>query len=101
MNNFSRSSKQFRFFHYLNFKAKILFHIFDNHDEEWEFDTKRFLGIGWTRDVGCANVGSHNFQYQRLDVIVCDSLDMSVSNLSKSTYLIICYNITMLENSKN
>lgn len=38
----------------LDFKGEILFHVFDDHDEERELDTKGFLWIGWTRNIRSA-----------------------------------------------
>ncbi len=66
---------------YLHFKAEILFHVLDDHDEEGEFDSEGFLGVGGTGDVGRAHVGPNDFQDEGLNVIVSDPLDVSISNL--------------------
>lgn len=65
----------------LNFECEILLEVFDDHDEERKLDAEGFLGVCRTRDVCGAHVGSLHLQHQRLDVIVCDALYVSVSDL--------------------
>lgn len=64
---------------YLNFERKIFFQIFDNHDKEWQFDSKCFLRISWTSDVCCAHICTDYFQYQTLYIVVGNSLYMTIS----------------------
>jgi hypothetical protein len=65
---------------YLNFEGEVFLEIFDNHDKEGELDAQSLFGISWTRDIGGGDVRSFNFEDQRLDIIVRDALDMSISH---------------------
>jgi hypothetical protein len=46
----------------LNFEGEVLFEIFDNHDQEWQFYCERFLGVNWAGDVVGADICSHDFK---------------------------------------
>lgn len=39
---------------YLYFKCEVLLHVFDDHDEERQFDSQSFLLVGRATDVCCA-----------------------------------------------
>ena len=66
----------------MHLKGKVLFHVLDNHDEKGQFDAQRLLLVGRARDVCCAHVCAHNLNHKRLDVVVCDSLDVAIANLA-------------------
>ena len=42
------------------------------------------------------DICSHNLQYQRLDIIVCDPLDMTIPDLNKMQPVICCAMVTMV-----
>ena len=65
---------------YLNFEGEVFLEIFDNHDKEGELDAQGLLGISWTRDISGRNVGAFDLEHQRLDIVVRDALDMSISH---------------------
>jgi len=66
---------------HLHFKGEIFLQIFDDHDEERQFDPERLFRIRRTRDVGRADVGSNNLKDEGLDVVVCDTFYMTVAHL--------------------
>lgn len=70
--------KQVRIIDFAQFKS----YIFNNHDQEWEFYTKRFLGVHRCRYETCAHIGSHDFEHAGLNICICDSFDVSVSDWS-------------------
>lgn len=55
-------------------------YIFDDHDEEGKFDAEGFLFILRTSDQGSGHVGAHNFEHWGLDVLIGQSLDVSIVN---------------------
>lgn len=65
---------------YLNFKSKIFFHIFDNHNQIWQFNSKSLPRISRTSNVRCTNIGSNNFQHKTLNVWIGDTFNMSISH---------------------
>ena len=65
-------------------------YIFDNHDEEGQFDTESFLGIGRTCDERCAHIRTNNLQHRRLNVLIRNSLDVTVSHYFVCTRIQLC-----------
>lgn len=65
---------------YLYFESEVFLHIFHNHNQVRQFDAQSLGFFGRTRDVRCADVRADDVQHQRLDIVVRDALDMSVSN---------------------
>lgn len=65
---------------YLNFECEILLQILDYHNQKRQFDPQRLLRVGWTSDVGGADICSNNFQHQTLDIVVGDALYMAISH---------------------
>jgi hypothetical protein len=65
----------------LHLKCEVLLQVFDNHHQERELDAQRLLGVCRTCDVVRAHVGSHDFKDRGLNVLVRDSLDVTISNL--------------------
>ena len=65
---------------YLNFEGEVFLEIFDNHDKEGQLDSQRLLGISRACDIGGGDIGSFDLEHKRLDVVVSDALDVSVSH---------------------
>ena len=68
------------FFMYLYFECKVFLHVFDDHHKERQLDSQGDLRVSRTGNVCSADIGSHDFQHQRLDVVIRYPLDVSVSN---------------------
>lgn len=68
---------------HLNLKGKVLLHVLHDHHQERELDAQRLLGIRRAGDVRCAHVGAHDLNDQRLDVRVCDALNVAVPHLGE------------------
>lgn len=66
---------------HLNFKREIFLEIFDDHHEIWQFDAERFLRIGGTGDECGGDIRRDDLEHERLDVVVCDPFDVSISHL--------------------
>mmetsp|Transcript_32462 Transcript_32462/g.60389 ORF Transcript_32462/g.60389 Transcript_32462/m.60389 type:complete len:243 (+) Transcript_32462:343-1071(+) len=64
----------------LHFERKVLFQVFDDHHKERKLDAKRLICVGGTRNVVRANIGANNLQDARLDVVVGNALNVSVSD---------------------
>lgn len=64
---------------YLYFKCKVFLHVLYNHDKEWKFDSKRLSRVGGTGDVAGADVGADDLEHQRLNIVVCYALYMTIS----------------------
>jgi len=62
-----------------NLKGKVLLQIFDDHDQEGKLDPKSLFGVSWTCNICCADISANNFKHQRLNIIICDSLDVTIS----------------------
>jgi len=67
---------------YLNFKCEIFLEILYDHYKKRKFNSKSFVWICRTGDVCCAYIRSLNFQHQWLDIIICDALDVPISDLN-------------------
>jgi len=55
-------------------------YILDNHDEEGKLDPQGLLGISRARDVVGRHVCAHDLEHRRLNVLVCDTLDVSIAD---------------------
>jgi len=66
----------------LHLKGEVLLQILDDHHKEGKFDAEGALRISGTGDVVRGDVGSHNLQDRRLDLLVRYSLNVSIANLS-------------------
>ena len=62
----------------LNLECEVFLHVLDDHDQVGQLDSQGFLGVSRTGDVGGADVGADDLQHEALDVLVCDSLDVSI-----------------------
>ena len=65
----------------LHLKGKVLFEVLDDHDEEGQLDAERAIGLCGARYVRRGDVCSNDLQHGRLDVIVCDSLNVAIADL--------------------
>lgn len=55
-------------------------YILDNHDEEGKLDPQGLLGISRARDVVGRHVCAHDLEHRRLNVLVRDTLDVSIAD---------------------
>ncbi len=62
---------------HLDLKGKVFLHVFDYHHQKGELDAQRALARGGG-DVGAADVGARHLEHERLDIIVCETLDVPV-----------------------
>lgn len=62
----------------LYLECEILIEILDNHYEKWEFDAQCLLGLCGTNDIVCRNIGAHDLEHRALNVLVCNSIDVSI-----------------------
>ena len=46
---------------HLHFEGEVLLEILDDHNEERQFDSECFVGVGGTGDVVGGHIGSHDF----------------------------------------
>ena len=67
----------------LHFKAEVLLQVLDDHHQERQLDAQGLGRVSWTGDVCCANVAAHNLQHTRLDVAICDTLDMTIADCTQ------------------
>jgi hypothetical protein len=65
----------------------MLGYIFDNHDEEGQFDAQRLGLVLRTGDEGCGNVGSHDFKHGGLNILIGEALYVPVVNCIVSNLL--------------
>ena len=58
---------------------------------QWSKDREGELkyDYSWLMTTVSPDVGSNNLQHQRLNVIVCDSFDVSISNLQRSWWALL------------
>ena len=76
----SESSSYALVIQYLHFEGEIFLQVLDDHDEERQLDGERLLGVKWGVDVVCRNIGAHDLEDRRLNIRICNPLDMSISN---------------------
>ena len=68
-------------------------YILDDHNEEGKFDAESFLRILRTSDEGSGDVGTHNFEYRRLNVLISNSLDVTVVDYDKEWFTLLLPNL--------
>ena len=56
-------------------------YVLDDHDEEGKLDGKGLVLLDGAQDEVGRDVGAHDLQHGRLNVSVCQSLDVSVSHI--------------------
>ena len=65
----------------LYLECEVLLQVLDNHNQEWKLDGQCLLWVQWGIDVVCGYISSHDFKNWRLNIWICDSLDVTVSDL--------------------
>lgn len=66
---------------HLNLEGEVFLKVFEDHDEEGQLDAQRLASVCGARDEGGGDVRAHDFEHRRLDVLIGDSLDVSVADL--------------------
>lgn len=74
----------------LHLEAEVLLQVLDEHDQEGQLDAKSLLGVSWASDEGRADVGAHDFQDARPDVIVCYPLYVPVPHCTQPLPVLRC-----------
>lgn len=64
----------------MHLEGKVLFEIFDDHNEEGQLDSKSLVWVGRGSDKGSGHVGAHDFQHGALYISVGDALDVPIAN---------------------
>ena len=64
-----------------NLKRKVLFHVFNDHNEKRKLDAESVFFVAGTVDVRRAHVGARQLDDARLDIPVRNSLDMAIADL--------------------
>lgn len=62
------------------FECEVFPQIFYDHHEKRKLDAEGFLRVCRALNKRRAYIGAHDFQYGRLDVRICDTLDVTISN---------------------
>ena len=55
--------------------------VFNDHNKERQLNVKGLFRVGRTSDVVGADIGSHNLQDRRLDILIRDTLDVAVPHV--------------------
>ena len=55
-------------------------YILDDHNEERQLDTQSFLWVLRTGDECVCDIGAHDFENGRLNILIGEPLDMSIVN---------------------
>lgn len=56
-------------------------YVLDDHDKERQFDAQCLFGIRWAGNVVGRYVCACNFNDRRLNIRICDALDMTIPHL--------------------
>ena len=56
-------------------------YIFNDHDKEAKFNSKSLLRVGGASNKISRDIGAHNFNNGALDILISNSLDVSVLDL--------------------
>ena len=62
--------------------ALVLTYVLDDHDQEGQLDGKSLLGVHRAGDVVGGDVSAHDLENGGLNISICESLDVSVSDVS-------------------
>ena len=74
----SESSSNTLVIEYLYLEGEVLLQVLDDHDQEGKLDGKCLLWVKRSVDVVRGNIGAHNLKNWRLNIRICDSLDVTV-----------------------
>ena len=77
----SESTSNWFVIKYLYLEGEVLFEILNDHDQERKLDGKRLFWIKRCVDIVSGNVGSHDLKHGRLNIWICYSFDVTVSDL--------------------
>jgi hypothetical protein len=55
-------------------------YVLDDHDKEGQFDAKGLFLLLWAGNEGGGDVGAHDFEDRRLDILVGDTFNVSIVN---------------------
>lgn len=55
-------------------------YILDDHDEKRQLYSKSLFGIYRASDKGSCDIGAHDLEDRRLDILICQPLDVPVLN---------------------
>ena len=56
----------------------MLWYIFNDHDEEGQFDAKGLLVLLRAGDEGGGDIGAHDLKYRGLNILIGEPFDVSV-----------------------
>lgn len=56
-------------------------YILDDHDQKGQLYAQSLILVGRTGDVVCGHVSAHDLEHARLNVLICDALDVTVPHL--------------------
>mmetsp|Transcript_16986 Transcript_16986/g.47431 ORF Transcript_16986/g.47431 Transcript_16986/m.47431 type:complete len:231 (-) Transcript_16986:199-891(-) len=65
----------------LYLKSEVFLQVLNDHDQERQFDAQGLAGIRGAHNITVADVCAHDLQHARLDVGVCDALQVTVPHL--------------------
>jgi len=65
----------------LNFESKVFLQVLDNHDQERELDAQVFFRVGRGSNESSGYISTHDLQDTGLDIGICESLDVTISDL--------------------
>lgn len=78
----------------LDFKSEVFFqlnltktYVLDDHDQERKLNSKSLFFICGTGNISRCHIRAHDFQDWRLDVLICETLDVAVVNWVKNELL--------------
>ena len=57
-------------------------YVLDDHNEERKLDGEGLLLVDWAGDEVSGHIGSHDLENGGLNISICESLDVSVSDVS-------------------
>jgi len=78
----SESSLDIFIVQHRHFERKVFLQILYDHDQEWQFDSKRLSRLRVIRalNIGGTHVRAYYLQYEGLDIVVSNPLDVSIAN---------------------
>lgn len=62
-------------------------YVFDDHDQEGQLDSESLFFICGAGDVSCGDIGAHDFQDRRLNVLIGETLDVAIVDWIKNEIL--------------
>lgn len=62
-------------------------YVFDDHNQERELYSKSLLLVCGAGDIGCGYISAHDLQDRWLNVLICETFDVSVVNWIRNELL--------------